>query len=421
MKNSKLLIAVSGGIDSVVLAHLAKQAGFNFSICHCNFKLRSEESNRDEVFVKELAEKLNVSVYTTYFETEKFAGENKLSIQVAARNLRYQWFYELLEEQKYDYVLTAHNANDNLETFLINLTRGTGLNGLTGIPSINKKTVRPLLQFSREEIQDFALTNEVNWREDSSNSERKYVRNKIRHEVIPVLKQINPNILDVFQNTLTYLNESQEIINNKIQEISKDVLIFDNDIIKIDIEKLKLLENKKAYLHQILNIYNFTEWNDVSNLLTAQSGKQLFSKTHRLIKDRKFLLLTEHKKENSQVYFIDENTKEVSHPINLTLEFCTEIDDNQQSSTIYIDKSKITYPLRLRKWQKGDLFYPTGMTGKKKLSKFFKDEKYSLLEKENTWLLCSENDIIWIIGKRKDRRFLSKKASLSTLKVYLTY
>ena len=208
LKGSKLLIAISGGIDSVVLAHLCSQLNLNFSLCHCNFNLRGQESDDDEAFVKSLVKTLKTPVYTTSFETEKYAKKNKISIQVAARNLRYTWFYELIDSKGYDYVLTAHNTNDNLETFIINLTRGTGLEGFTGIPPVNQKSIRPLLAFSRDEIILFAIKNEIIWREDKSNASVKYVRNKVRHKVIPILKELNPHVLESFQNTIEYLNES---------------------------------------------------------------------------------------------------------------------------------------------------------------------------------------------------------------------
>lgn len=420
LENSTLLVAISGGIDSVVLTHLMNELGFNFSLCHCNFQLRGNESHTDEGFVKTLGERLGRQVFTTSFETEKYATKNKVSIQVAARDLRYQWFQSLIEKHSFDFVLTAHNSNDNLETFLINLTRGTGLDGLTGIPSINKKTVRPLLTTSREDIEKYALINDISWCEDKSNASTKYVRNKIRHQVIPTLKEINPSILDTFQNTLEHLNESQQIVNDHIQELSKELLITEGSLIKIDISKVNKLENKKAYLYELLHSYGFTEWNDVLSLLTSQSGKYVSSSTHRLIKNREYLLLTD-AKIDSEVYLIEEGTNEIKNPIHLTFETSDIKNLNDANeTTIYLDKEAIKFPLTLRKWQKGDVFYPIGMKGKKKLSKFFKDEKYSIIEKENTWLLCSENNILWIIGKRQDRRLIANNNSSIITKIHLT-
>ncbi|MFY0630225.1 MAG: tRNA lysidine(34) synthetase TilS [Flavobacteriaceae bacterium] len=421
LENSKLLIAISGGIDSVVLTHLIHKLGFNFSLCHCNFKLRGNDSDADEAFVKNLGKELNTEVFTTSFETESYATENKISIQVAARDLRYEWFYSLVERNSFDFVLTAHNSNDNLETFLINLTRGTGLEGLTGIPPINKKIARPLLASSREDIEVYASENNINWREDQSNASSKYVRNKIRHQVIPILKEINPSVLNTFQNTLNHLNESEEIMNDRIQELSKEALTVEGDLIKIDISKIDELKNKKAYLYQLLHSYGFTEWNDVLDLLSAQSGKFVTSRTHRLIKDRKFLLLTS-TKVDSETYFVEENTPKILNPIHLAIETVNAKGSLvSNKNTIYLDKDLIEFPLTIRRWQKGDVFYPTGMNGKKKLSKFFKDEKYSIVEKENTWLLCSGNNILWIIGKRSDRRVLANTHTSSVIKAYITH
>ena len=419
LKDKKLLIAVSGGIDSVALTHLLSILNFNISLAHCNFNLRQKESDLDEVFVKELGEKLNIKVFTTHFNTEKFAKENKQSTQIAARELRYNWFQELIENYKFNYVLTAHHADDNLETFLINLTRGTGLEGLTGIPEINGNIVRPLLKFSRDEVLSFAKQNKITWREDKSNASTKYIRNKIRHQILPILKEINPSLLETFAKTTDHLKDSQQIIEDRIEKISSEIIEKEKDVIKIEIEKINRLLNPKAYLYQLLKTYNFTEWNDISALLSAQSGKQVFSKTHILLKDRDFLLLSKRNLSTAleKEFQIDKNTSEITKPINLKFEEVKEKStENKQS--IYVDKQGLIFPLQLRKWQNGDFFYPKGMKGKKKLSKYFKDEKYSLLEKQNTWLLCNHNNaIIWIIGKRQDNRFKITKNTTSIIKV----
>lgn len=417
---SRFLIAVSGGIDSVVLTHLCKELELDFAVCHCNFQLRGEESNDDEVYVKELSEKLNAEFYSTSFETEKYAEENKLSIQVAARNLRYKWFYELIEKHNFDYVLTAHNTNDNLETFLINLTRGSGLEGFTGIPQINNKSVRPLLAFSRDEIVMYAIKKGIEWREDRSNANVKYVRNKVRHKVLPILKEINPHLLESFQNTIEYLNENQQIVKDRIEEISKKVIEQpDNNYLTININKLKKLSNPKAYLYAILKDYGFTEWNDVRDLIYAQTGKQLFSKTHRLIKNRNNLLLTslEDYQEPEKVYEISETENTIKHPLALVLE-----ETNQEKAInkneILVDKDLLKFPLKVRKWVYGDYFCPVGMEGSKKVSQFFKDRKMSLLQKENTWLLVNgDNEIMWIIGKRQDRRTNISDTTSTKLKI----
>jgi tRNA(Ile)-lysidine synthase len=419
LEDGKLLIAVSGGIDSVVLVHLCHQLNLNFSLCHCNFNLRGQESDDDEAYVKNLAKNLQIPVYTTSFETEKYAKENKVSIQVAARDLRYAWFYELLENKQYDFVLTAHNTNDNLETFIINLTRGTGLDGFTGIPPINNKAVRPLLAFSRDDITLFAIKNEIVWREDKSNARIKYIRNKVRHKVIPTLQEINPHVLESFQNTLEYLNESQSIISDATKNISEKVITYENDLLKLNCKKLTELSNKKAYLYQLLHTYGFTAWNDVVDLISGQAGKQVFSKTHRLLKDRNFLILTTNAKNITEKgpFLIKETSTEISHPINLAIQETSDgIPENKHQ--IIINKDLISYPLSLKKWHYGDAIYPTGMTGSKKISQLFKDKKLSLLDKEKIWLLCDAKDtIIWVIGLRQDRRFTVNKTTKNRLKI----
>lgn len=416
LENKKLLIAVSGGIDSVVLTYLFKEIKASITLAHCNFKLRNTASNLDEIFVVQLAKKLEVPVCIKKFDTLKIAKTTKESTQVAARNLRYKWFRKLAKEHEFDYILTAHHADDNLETFLINLTRGSGLDGFTGIPAVNQNIVRPLLVFSREEISTFAIKNQITWREDKSNASTKYVRNNIRHKIIPVLKEINPSLLHTFSSTLKNLEESKQIVQDRVEAVSKSVVIKNNSNTKIIIQELLKLQHPKAYLYQLLKTYHFKEWNDIFGLLTAQTGKFVVSDTHILLKDRDFLILskTEPIIKNSSI-LIEENQLEIKTPIHLV--FCDASDQfTTDRKLIYINKSLITYPLTLRKWQSGDSFYPLGMNGKKKISKFFKDEKLSLLEKEQTWLLCTfKNEIIWVIGMRQDRRFYLKTSSKNSI------
>ena len=419
--DSKLLIAVSGGIDSVVLAHLAQNLEWNFEICHCNFQLRGEESDGDEAYVSSLANDFGVPVYTTSFRTEAYAKKYKLSIQVAARKLRYNWFYDLLKEHQYDYVLTAHNTNDNLETFLINLSRGTGLDGLTGIPPVNDKSVRPLLNFSRDDITLYAIKNNIVWREDRSNATVKYVRNKVRHKILPILKEINPHILETFKDTIDNLNESQDLAQDYVNELSKKIISKEEGMMKFSLSRLNKLSNKKAYLYQALHSYGFTEWNDVVNLIDAQAGKQLFSKEYRLLKDRGYLVLTKitanvvEKKPTR----INDGTSQISEPISLHFQK-TDLDTISDKNVILVDKDLLNYPLFVRKWRYGDYICPTKMHGKKKLSQLFKDRKLSLIEKEKVWLLTDvEDEIVWVIGMRQDRRFEATENTQNRLKISL--
>jgi tRNA(Ile)-lysidine synthase len=223
---SKLLLAISGGIDSVILAHLLHEMNLDFSLAHCNFKLRYEDSDKDAEFVTELAKNLNIKIHLNSFETSTYATENKISTQMAARDLRYSWFEDLILEFNYDFLLTAHHANDNLETVLINLTRGTSLHGLTGIPEINGNIIRPLLPFTRSEIEKYTIANNISWREDDSNSSKKYFRNKIRHDVIPVLQELNPSILETFTKHLSFLKLEKNVLDNHFENVKNKVTFF---------------------------------------------------------------------------------------------------------------------------------------------------------------------------------------------------
>jgi len=420
LKEGRLLIAISGGLDSVVLAHLCHYLELNFALAHCNFNLRGNESDADEAFVLDLAEELNAEVFIQSFETEVYAKHHKLSTQMAARELRYNWFSELAAQLKYDCILTAHHADDNLETFLINLSRGTGLDGLAGIPEINNNIVRPLLPFSREDIETFAKGNKLKWREDSSNESTEYLRNKLRHEVIPKLKGINSKFLQNFNKTQGFLQDSKTIIDDKIDDLSEAIItvVTENEI-HFDVSKIQNLSNPKAYLFELFNDYGFTEWNDVLDLLEAQSGKHLFSKTHRLLKDRIELILTEINSDENKSISIQEDDSEIKTPFGtLIIESIKQINKSNQS-TVFLDKDLLKFPLTVRKWQEGDYFYPFGMTGKKKLSKFFKDEKLSLVAKEDSWLLCSKNEIVWVVNKRPDNRFKVTTNTNNILKISL--
>jgi tRNA(Ile)-lysidine synthase len=418
-KEKKLLLAVSGGMDSMVLLHAFHQLQFTVGVAHCNFQLRDYESDEDQHFVQSIAKSLAIPIFVKEFETATIANEQKSSIQVTARTLRYDWFYELLTKESYDYIVTAHHLDDSLETFLINLSRGTGLEGLTGIPVQNDKIFRPLLPFSREEIENYAITNNVKWRDDSSNASEKYLRNKFRHSIVPILKEINPTFLDSFQKTLHHLNEAQSIVNDGEQILYREVVTEkENGTLHIDLKKLLLRSNYTAYLYQWLKHYEFTAWNDIYNLVYAQSGKQIFSSAYILLKNRDTLILSKRvdKVENT-LFYVNRNQHRVNFPLNLSI--CNVIDTKDaNATTIFVDEEKLVYPLVIRKWKKGDVFQPFGMKAKsKKVSKFFKDEKYSFIDKETTWILCSENKIVWIIGKRQDDRFKVAKTTKNILEI----
>jgi len=418
LKDKKLLLAVSGGIDSMVLLDLFYKLRFDICVVHCNFQLRGKESDGDEVLVREICQERYIPYFIETFDTLEFANENKLSIQLAARKLRYDWFQEIIS-LGFDYVLTAHHLDDNVETFLINFTRGTGLEGLTGIPAQNGNIIRPLLPFSRLEIENYALENKIQWREDSSNASDKYFRNKLRHDIVPILKELNTGFLDSFQNTLDHLQQVESLVNDASKLVYEKVVEVKENQLEIHLISLLQFKNYKAYLYQWLKAYGFSAWNDIYDLVEAQSGKQVFSETHVLLKDREKLILFERKSSNNSAIFIIESLdSKVNIPLKLRFYKGVNIFETH-SNCIFVDESKLKFPLTIRKRQEGDYFYPSGMNGKKKLSKYFKDEKYSLLDKENQWLLCSQDQIVWVIGKRVDNRFTSNETTQNSIKIVL--
>lgn len=418
-EKDKILLAISGGVDSVVLAHLCKQAELNFSLAHCNFRLRGAESNADEDFVQNLAKKLEVPLYIEYFDTEDYAKENKLSIQMAARKLRYDWFEKLTADLGFTYLLTAHHANDSLETFLINTTRGTGLEGLIGIPEKNKNILRPLLSFTRKQILAYAEANALSWREDSSNLSEKYLRNKIRHKVIPVLAHENPQLMDNFLKTQAHLQDALDLLEEYSQQLHREIITERGEELYLDIQKISEKNKPGAVLYQLLKDYGFRDWEKVESLLTAQSGKVIFSSTHRLIKNRNELILDRLSSEKFPELKISAETRQKLFPGWKLVFEKTNTYKKSGRNEIFVDYDKMKFPLLLRKGKPGDWFYPFGMKGRKKLSKFLKDEKFSLPEKEKIWVLLSGNKIVWIVGIRPDERFKVTSGSKNILKISL--
>ena len=416
LKKEKFFIACSGGLDSIVLTVLAHELKLNFAVAHCNFRLRGKESDDDEEFVRDFSEKIGVPFYVKQFNTKKEIENRGGSLQMVARDLRYEWFFKLLQTHDYSYLLTAHHTDDSLETFLINLSRGTGINGLTGIPEQNGSVIRPLLPFSRKEIKDYAISNQISWREDSSNKESKYLRNHTRHNVIPQLKELSPSFLENFLNTQKRLQETSTILENLKKELQKSLFLTDGEIVKISIEKLQKLEPLQSYLYLLFNEYGFTAWKDILNLLSTTSGKEICSNTHRLVKDRDFILLTNLGTIDNTSFFISESDSLIETPIHLKIEKVEVIIDTHKNC-VYLDMEKLNYPLEVRKKNNGDYFHPIGMKGKKKLSKYLKDEKVNTIAKEKQWLLCSNEAIVWVVGKRADERFKVDKKTKQIVKI----
>ena len=415
-RSKKILLAHSGGVDSCVLADILLNLKLDFSIAHCNFQLRGIESENDSNFVSSWSQRNKIPFFYSKFSTKEYCEINNINIQLATRELRYKWFFELQSIYDFDFVFTAHHLNDQFETFLINSTRGSGLKGLLGILN-TKKVYRPLLNISKKEIVDYAKRKNLSWRDDQSNFENYYLRNKFRNKVLPEIEMMIPEYLNKFKITLNNLKETQEFIDNSIEKIRNKILKKENSLIKVNIKSLLKLKPLNFYLHELFFLYGFNS-KELLKLLLSKTGKQLFSKTHRVLIDRGFLVLKELIENKKESYLLDLNKKELQLPIKLNFKYVSSYDEKLLNLKFAsIDFIKIKEPLILRKPQSKDYFYPTGMQGKKSVSKYFKDEKYSIYDKENQWLLVSNNDIVWVVGKRLDSRFAATKKSIKVLEI----
>ncbi len=419
LNGKRLLLAVSGGIDSMVLLDLFQKLPYSIAVAHVNFGLRADESDADEMFVQNYALEHQLPFYSRKFDTEVYAQNQGISIQMAARKLRYTWFDALLAQENYDYLLTAHQADDVLETFLINLSRGTGIDGLCGIPEQNGKIIRPLLLFDRNTLLKYAQDEQLLWREDSSNASDKYLRNQIRHHLVPELKKTSDDFLSSFQNTLMHVQQTRSLAEDAVEQFYAEVVSADENKFSIDLSKLLKRNNYPAYLYHWLQPYGFTAWQDVYDLCSAQSGKQVFSKNYGLLKDRQQLILYPLLETSTDETYEVSLTDGVNFPLKISI---SQVADMQAlgNSVIFVDADKLQAPLCLRPWQNGDVFYPLGMNGQsKKVSKYFKDERFSLLEKQNTWLLCSGDAVVWIVNHRADERFKISSSTQKILKITL--
>ena len=417
LADQKILVACSGGLDSIVLLHLLQKIGLTLGVAHCNFKLRGVHSDADLSFVETIAGNLGVPVFTTVFDTKTYAKTQGVSTQVAARELRYQWFYSTATANGYDRIATGHHADDDLETFFINLSRVTGLRGLTGIASNTEQLIRPLLPFSRAQIMQFAKKEELFWREDSSNSTRDYLRNKLRLDVIPAFKGVNKTVLQNFQQTQQHLKESQALLEDYITLVTKLVVSHTDAGYEIDIKQLQALPNTNTLLFELLYPYGFTDFKAIASILESEVGKKVLSKQYVLHKDRNHLVLTTKEQVvDSRVYCIDAKQQSCTIPIKLNFTKVAQVGEHEPHS-LYVDAAKLRYPLKVRAWRLDDVFHPFGMKGKKKLTKFFKDEKLSLLSKNSVWVLESGDEIVWVIGLRPDDRYKVTSATNKVLKI----
>ena len=405
LKESKLLVCVSGGVDSMVLINLLNRLKYNVSIAHCNFNLRDDESDIDEDFVKNYAITNSIPFFSKSFITRI----PKHSMQMAARNLRYKWFYSVLKVEELDYIITAHHLDDSLETFILNLSRASGIEGLAGIKQLNDIIVRPLLIFSKNEILNYAKTNNIKWREDSTNKKNDYQRNQIRNEIIPLLKKLHPNFLDQSKKTMTFLKEYNLIIENYIQIIKNENFNLKDDEIFISKDFIK---NNSNLIFHLFKEYNFKYSDQILELCNSLSGKIIESNTHILLSNRSNLVVKEKTNRIDQTFEV--GIKGLLSPIEMNIEV-GEFKTKFNKKSIYLSKKEIDFPLYLRKWKKGDVFFPFGMKGKKTVSKYYKDEKMSFFDKQNQWLLCNNDEIVWVVGKRPDRRFF--KDNNASLKI----
>ncbi|WP_372645966.1 tRNA lysidine(34) synthetase TilS [Ancylomarina sp.] len=424
-RNEKLLVTVSGGLDSVVLLHLLHKMELKCIIAHCNFRLRAEDSDGDAIFVEELAEKYDFPFCTTAFDTTEYAKEKAISIEMAARDLRYEWFESIRQAHQCQYILTGHHADDVIETVLINLARGTGIHGLTGIKAKKNRLIRPLLPFSREELKAYADENTLSYREDYTNAQTDFVRNKIRHQIIPVLQEINPSIQKTMNENVARFSDVELIYNNEIENKRLSFINHEDDRLLISVSELKKLPAQKSHLFEFLKPYGFhsREVLNIIDSLDSISGKLFYSEKYQLLRDREYLVLTKREEKETGEYELSENghleIKEKSFHCEI-FERTADFKFSTNPQIACFDADKLSFPLKLRKWQEGDVFHPIGMKGRKKVSDYFIDNKFSLTDKENAWLLVSGDDIIWLVGHRMDDRFKIIKTTQSICEIRIS-
>ena len=406
----RILLAVSGGADSMLMLHLFTNAGFSVAVAHCNFNLRGSESDGDEQFVADYCDQQNIVFNVKHFNTTEFALQEGISIEMAARDLRYEWFNTLLDQYEFDFLATAHHQDDVIETFLINLSRGSGIKGMSGIQPKSGRIIRPMLFTNRAEILDYCLRMKIIYRTDSSNQDTVYKRNLIRQQILPLLEQVNPAFRRNALKTIGNLHETGQLFQQRMGEIKAQVYSEDDLGAMIHIDKLLSLNPLRTILFELIRVFGFQieQVGDIIDSMTKESGRKFFSDSYRLVKDREYLLISPFKTKPENIFYIDEDCLKINHPVHLSLEKLERTDDFRFSklpNVVDLDLDKLVFPLILRHWIEGEYFQPLGMSSLKKLSDFFIDEKYSIPEKENAWILASGNQVVWILGKRLDDRF----------------
>jgi tRNA(Ile)-lysidine synthase len=412
------LLAVSGGADSMVMASLFKGLGLNFQIAHINYKLRGEDSDLDQKTVQDFCEKNHIRFHLYEVSEKDKKPEN--SIQLWAREIRYRFFREIQEQENLEFLVTAHHLNDQLETFIINLSKASGISGLSGIPANKNKIIRPLLNFSKKEIYGYAEENRIDFREDLSNKKSDYLRNKIRNEITPKLLEINEHFLENFRKSSSYLNQTRDFVEKRIEEIENKLTVFNSEHKILSKEKL---DQESAFVQfEILKKYGFDKEEEISKIFTAENGSSFFSKDYQLMisRDELIFISKNQRQETKDEIILLENFDFSEIQMDISLEDTIENIDGINNSFVWnFDAAKLQFPLRLRKQQDGDEFYPANFSGKKKVSKFFRDEKLSILARPKIWILCdSYNSVLGIIPLRQDRRYASDEKTQSILKIF---
>ena len=419
-KKNKILLAVSGGADSMVLMDLLYKSNYLFSIAHCNFSLRGYESDGDEKFVIHYAKSRSIEYFSKRFKTNDFAKKNKISIQMAARKLRYDWFRVLQQKHHFQYIATAHHLNDSVETLLMNLIRGTGIAGLHGIRTFDH-IIRPLYNFEKKDILEYAKKNGIEYRSDSSNVENKYIRNKIRNNIVPLMKEINPNVIEAIGKTISRINDVESLYKQIIDYKKQKLLIKQHNEFRVNVPLLLKEVSSKQILYEIISEFGFSDLEAVFKSLNSDSGKEFMSPNYYMVKDRESLIISPYLDDYNLM--VSRTTKMITYPMPIFFSVTSAKDIDTKSvdgkKNIYIDYAKLKFPLLLRPWQKGDRFMPLGMTKTQKVSDYFINNKFSLIQKKRTLLLISDNCIVCILGERLDDRFKlvedSKKAYIVKL------
>ena len=403
VENDKVLVGLSGGADSVALLSILKELGYCCFAAHCHFALRGEESDRDRNFAKQISAKLGVPFIEVKFDTLKYAADKKISVEMACRELRYEWFEAQRTALGCRYLAVAHHRDDSVETVLINLIRGTGISGLTGIAPLNGTVIRPILGLSREEVENYISQSNLNYVTDSTNKETIYVRNKIRNRILPLMKEINPSVYEAIEATSVHLSETELIYREALNKIIESIVEVRDEVAYIKIEKLTEQTAVRTILYEILKPYGFitSQLNDIIASFNEESGKRFFSLTHRIIKDRNRLIVAPLGKEDNYL---------IHYPANemLRVEYMA-VEDlppfTRDKSCAYFDADKLPENLILRHWRMGDRFLPFGMKGTQKLSDYFTTHKFSLLQKEQIWLLVAGDEILWLVGERQSDKY----------------